>query len=254
MKHSTSRRMPLIIFGFFAILLSLMMLPASTAHAERPYTDCSPKEIHPIYWKATLRGSIRVQIQETKQTKTIDRGTRVTVTNYNPVGKNTVMLEDGTHFKVSISALNIYDHACTKGDFTKKTKTAFVNSRALRSKTNWMIWVSTDRQSLNVFRGSSRHWVLVKKFDCSTGMANWATPLGRKTIIRKERAVYSEEFESWLIYFLEFGGSGIHKWPGPHATEFIGREPCSHACVRLRQAPAIWVYKHVPVGTRLFIY
>ena len=85
-------------------------------------------------------------------------------------------------------------------------------------------------------------------------MANWATPLGRKTIIRKERAVYSEEFESWLIYFLEFGGSGIHKWPGPHATEFIGREPCSHACVRLRQAPAIWVYKHVPVGTRLFIY
>ena len=157
MKHSTSRRMPLIIFGFFAILLSLMMLPASTAHAERPYTDCSPKEIHPIYWKATLRGSIRVQIQETKQTKTIDRGTRVTVTNYNPVGKNTVMLEDGTHFKVSISALNIYDHACTKGDFKKKTKTAFVNSRALRSKTNWMIWVSTDRQSLNVFRGSSRH-------------------------------------------------------------------------------------------------
>lgn len=254
MNRSISRRIPLILFCFLAIMLSIILLPASKAHAERPYTKCTPQEIHPIYWKATLRGTVKVKILETKRKKTIDRGTHVKVTKYNPVGRNTVMLADGTHFKVSINALNIYEHACTPGDFTKKTKTAFVNSRPLRSKTNWLIWVSTDRQSLNIFRGKNRHWVFVRKYDCSTGMANWATPLGRKTIIRKEKSVYSEEFESWLIYFLEFGGSGIHKWPGPNVDKFIGREPCSHACIRLRRSASLWVYKHIPVGTRLFVY
>lgn len=254
MNRSTSRRISLLLFCFLAIILSMMMLPASKAFAEKPYVDCSPKEIHPIYWKATLRGTAKVEILETKRMKTVDHGTHVLVTNYNPVGRNTVMLEDGTHFRISINALSIYEHACTKGDFTKRTKTAFVNSKALRSKTGWLIWVSTDRQSLNIFKGQNRHWVFVRKYDCSTGMANWSTPLGRKVVKRKERVIYSEEFESYLWFFLEFGGSGIHKWPGPNVNKYIGREPCSHACVRLRQSAAIWVYKHIPVGTRLFIY
>ncbi len=248
-----SKKLSLSLFFLFAAVL-FCVAPAGTAYAEKPYVSCSPKEIHPIYWKATIRGNVRVKIKETKQYVTIDHGTEVIVTKYQVKGKNTVMLKDGRHFNVSAGNLNIYDDACTPGDFKRSTKTAFVNSRSLKSKTDWMIWVSTDRQSLNVFRGYNHHWTLVKRFNCSTGMANWSTPLGRKTVRHKFQSVYSEQFESTLYYFLEFGGSGIHKWPGPNARDGIGKKPCSHACVRVYKRPAIWLYKHIPVGTLLYVY
>lgn len=252
MKYLT-RHLPYALLCFVAAIL-LCFIPAQTAHAEKPYVNCSPKEIHPIYWKATIRGDVKVRIKETGKNTTLDHGTKVTVTDYKLKGRNTVMLSDGTHCYVHSSNLNIYEDACTPGDFYKATKTAFVNSRTLRSKTNWLIWVSTDRQSLNIFRGSNRHWVFYRKYDCSTGMANWSTPLGRKRVRFKVKSQYSEEFESWLNWFLEFGGSGIHQWPGPHASKYMGRVPCSHACIRVYRSAAIWMYKHIPKNTLLYVY
>ena len=249
-----ARQLKLALICLSASMVLSAFLPAQTVLAEKPCTSCSPKEIHPIYWKATLRGTVRVKILETKKKVTIPYGTQVIVTKYKLKGKNTCMLKNGTHFRVPLSNLSIYEHACTPGDFTKKTKTAFVNSRTLRSKTGWLIWVSTDRQSLNIFRGSNRKWVFYKKFNCSTGMANWSTPLGRRKIRQKIRSQYSEEFDSWLNYFLEFGGSGIHQWPGPNPSQYMGKEPCSHACIRLYRMNAIWCYKHIPVGTTLYVY
>lgn len=252
MKFLT-RSMTLTLLCFFAAIL-FCLIPAQDVHAEAPYVTCNPKEIHPIFWKATIRGDVRVRIKETGKNTTLDHGTKVTVTNYKVKGKNTVMLEDGTHCNVHSSNLSIYEDACTPGDFTKATKTAFVNSRSLRSKTDWLIWVSTDRQSLNVFRGSNRNWVFFRKYDCSTGMANWSTPLGKKRVRDKIRSQYSEQFDSWLNYFLEFGGSGIHQWPGPNASQSMGKTPCSHACIRLYRKAAIWMYKHIPKNTLLFVY
>lgn len=253
MRHF-SKYISRILFCFLAAGMLLAAVPARTVYAEAPYTNCSPKKIHPIYWKATIRGTFDAKIMETGKTTKLRHSQQVIVTSYAYKGNNTIMLKSGKHCRVHSSRLNIYDDACTPGDFTKRTKNAFVNSRTLKSKTKWLIWVSTDRQSLNVFRGSNRKWSLYKSFKCSTGMANWSTPLGRRTIKRKFRSVYSEEFDSHLAYFLEFGGSGIHVWPGPHEGQFIGKKPCSHACVRLGRKAAIWCYQHIPVKTLMYVY
>ena len=165
-----------------------------------------------------------------------------------------IMLKDGTHCYVPQSALYIFEDACTPGDYTKATKLSFVNSRRITSETEYMIWVSTDMQSLNVFTGYNRHWQLVKSFKCSSGMAGYATPLGSRRIVVKMPVCHSDQWDSNLQYFLSFGGSGIHKWPGGGAGENLGVRPCSHGCVRLGTNAAIWMFKHIPVNTRFLVY
>ena len=254
MQRLNTRRLFILFLSLAAAVFLSALLPVQKVHAESPYRSCNPKDIHPIYWKATIRGTFDATIMETHKKTTLRHSQKVIITSYKYKGMNTIKLASGKHCRVHSSRLNVYEPACTPGDFTKATKTAFVNSRTLKSKTKWLIWVSTDRQSFNIFRGSNKHWVFYRKYDCSTGMANFATPLGRRTIRRKIRSYYSEEFESWLNYFLEFGGSGIHVWPGPHVGQYIGKEPCSHACIRLRREAAIWVYKHIPVNTLLYVH
>ena len=89
---------------------------------------------------------------------TLKKGKTVLLISYNRKGSKKIMLKDGTRCSVPRSAVTAYEDACTKGDYSKQTKIDFVNSRTLRSKTKYLIWVSTDMQSLTLFQGSNKHW------------------------------------------------------------------------------------------------
>ena len=238
----------LFLAAFFSLTMSF------SAFAERPYKTCSPKEVHPIWWEATMNRNIALTVSETNKTVRLDAGDEVTVTNFSRTGTNIIMLEDGTHCRVNRSEFTVTGDACTPGDYSKQTKINFVNSRRLVSRTKYMIWVSTDMQSLNVFTGSNRNWTMIKSYKCSTGMFGYETPIGTKTITDKVPVFHSVEWGSNLQYFVSFGGSGIHKWPGGGSVGSLGVEPCSHACVRLAGSAAKWIYKHIPIGTKLLVY
>ena len=253
MLQFTGARVRSVLFLLFAAAL-LSFLPADHAYAERPYKRCTPDEVHPIWWKAEIRYDEKVKIRETRSTETLEKGTKVTVVSSNVTGAREIMLKDGTHCSVPQSALYIYEDEFTPGEYTKATKLNFVNSRRITSETDYMIWVSTDMQSLNVFTGYNRHWQLVKSFKCSSGMAGYSTPLGSRRIVAKMPVCHSDQWDSNLQYFLSFGGSGIHKWPGSGAGENLGVRPCSHGCVRLGTNAAIWMFKHIPVNTRFLVY
>ena len=242
---------------FAALLLALvvfLLVPAGYAHAEPPYKKCTPGEVHPIWWKAALRYDVQTKVIETREKITLHQGKKVTLVYKRNSKRKKIMLDDGTHCFVPPNSLNVIEDACTDGDYSKQTKIAFVNSRRLISKTKYLIWVSTDMQSLNIFTGSNRKWEFLKSYKCSTGMAGYETPIGLRYIVAKMDVCHSIQWESDLPYFLSFGGSGIHRWPGGSMRGKIGKHPCSHSCIRLSQSPAVWVYRHIPVGTRLLIY
>ena len=85
-------------------------------------------------------------------------------------------------------------------------------------------------------------------------MADYPTPIGLRSIVAKMRVCHSEKWGSNLQYFLSFGGSGIHQWPGGGAGKNLGKHPCSHSCIRLGRKQSQWMYKNIPVKTRLLIY
>ena len=234
--------------------LLLFLVPAARTYAEGPYKNCNPSEVHPIWWKATIRYDVSGRIEETGERVNLESGDKVTVVSYDRTGSKRIMLKDGTHTTVSANAVEVYEDACTPGDYSRETKTRFVNSRKLTSKTKYLIWVSTDMQSLNIFTGSNRNWTLYKSYKCSTGMAGYETPIGLRAIYEKMPVCHSIQWESDLRNFLSFGGSGIHKWPGGGMAGNIGEHPCSHACIRLGAGPSLKVYRMIPVGTRLLVY
>lgn len=237
-------------------VMALSLIPSHKAYAEGPYLSCDPSEVHPIWWKATVNYDLTTTVMETGEKVNLKRGDKVTLVSYNRIGVKTIMLDEDEeeHCKVPQNAVTAYEDACTPGDYKKNTKVRFVNSKKINSQTEYMIWVSTNMQSLNVFKGSNRNWELVKSFRCSTGMAGYDTPIGYKVIQSKQLIFHSVQWGSNLQYFMSFGGSGIHKWPGVGIEGNIGRHPCSHACVRLGRSAATWCYQNIPVGTRLLVY
>ena len=74
-----------------------------------------------------------------------------------------------------------------------------------------------------------------------------STPLGNFTI----KAKYPNY--GGLAYYMEFSGSGFHRWPGV-GVESIGTHTQSHGCIRMTQNDVIWMYNNLPVGTRVWIY
>lgn len=255
MQQFSGTRFRLILFILFAAVM-ISLIPANHAFAEGPYKKCDPDEVHPIWWKAKVNYDITVKVPGVKGRIALDKGDEVKIVSYNRTGPKEIMLDDDEDMIATVpaNAVTAYADACTPGDYKKKTKINFVNSKKITSQTDYMIWVSTDMQSLNVFEGSNRNWDLIKSFPCSTGMAGYPTPIGSKTIMFKQLVYHSALWGSNLQYFLSFGGSGIHKWPGPGIEGNIGVHPCSHACVRLGRSAATWMYQNIPVGTRLLVY
>ena len=228
--------------GFLLFIVILFLGMTVPAVWETPAAE----QIHTIYWKATLRRTIKVN------KVTLKKGTPVVVINRSyHSGTGSKVRYRNLVFRVSNSALSYKGDLATitKGDYSTEAKEAFINSRKKAvSKTSWLIWVSLDKQRVNVFRGQKGSWDLVKVFKCSTGKANTPTVAGWNTIDVKRKYV------SGCKYYTEVNGSGIHKWPGSMNKKVLGYHTASHSCIRLYENSAKWIYDHVPRKTKVLVY
>ena len=226
-------------FLFIVILLLGMTVQAA-------WDTPAAEQVHTIYWKASLRRSVKVN------KLTLKKGTPVVVINrsYHSGTRSKVRYRDLV-FSISNSALSYKGDLTTisKGDYSTQVKEAFINGRKkAASKTSWLIWVSLDKQRVNVFRGQQGAWDLVKVFKCSTGKAHTPTVAGWNTIDVKRKYV------SGCKYYTEVNGSGIHKWPGTVNKKVLGYHTASHSCIRLYENSAKWIYDHVPRKTKVLVY
>ncbi len=205
------------------------------------------EQVHTIYWQAVMRATYskgNVKLKKGKKVVVVDR-------NYRG-GKSGVRVGDKT-VRVPNGYLSFVKDLCTgaQGDYSKETKLWYVNERRnLTSPTKVLIWVSLDKQRVNVFNGSKGNWELVKVMPCSTGKVDSPSKAGL------HRCDFVTKVFRNCVYYVEYAGSGIHKWARSDYKDIkkIGKHTVSQSCIRLRTHHAKWLYKHTPVKTTILVW
>lgn len=245
-----------IFIAFVLLVLSCaMFLSAHPAKAE----EIQP--VHGIYWIGKMRTDKKATING--QSVYLKKKEKVLVVSrpYDRQG-NSIVEKDGVRIPVPYNSISYITDACTinQGDYNTTTKEYFVNvQHHLTSKTRYLIWASLDKQRLNLFEGSGNggDWKLIRVSKCSSGSAQSPSRTGFGMDIGFKKRVYrysNPTFSATVQYFMEFSGSGFHKWAGGGRKKNLGKHPVSHSCIRLEKKHAIWMYKNVPAHTRVVVY
>ena len=101
-----------------------------------------------------------------------------------------------------------------------------------------------DRQLTLLIRDGRVERVL----GASTGAPGFETPPGSYTVFRKEDRSWSVPYKVWLPWASYFvGGIAFHESPD------VPGYPASHGCVRTPQFDAQWLYRQIPIGTRVTV-
>ena len=273
----------IIVLGMLAAAFSLT---ASAAPGDEILEETAAEiaeetgttQVQTIRWEATLTNKVQVTTIETdelpEQTIRLQSGTKLTVVQrdyHEQKGISLCELEDGGRCWIANKFLHLTKALCTgaEGDYDKKTKEAFVNGMKIkRRKGDKLIWISLDKQRVNVFQGKKGNWKLIKTFLCSSGAVDTPTfdqtfrkktgslPYYTTYKIQKKQHDVQYGTNSVLFFYSFIYGYGIHKWPGTGRKQYIGKEPVSHSCVRLSKKNALWVYddENIPVGTTVYVW
>ena len=230
--------------------------------------------VRTIYWKAKLTKGVKNAkvVRNTKNTRDtkigkkvkIKKGTKVTIIQrdyHEKKGVSQCMLKNGREVYIKNKYLKITKPLCTGkyGDYTTATKEAYVNGTAndagtgrIQSATQYLIWISLDKQRVNVFNLVGGRWKWMYAYKTSTGKAD-APTLDQSFKLRFVVQWKKDKVEG-LKYYTAFYGSGIHKFPGGGMNKVIGIKPVSHSCVRIPEANAVWIYNNIPVKTRVWVW
>ncbi len=267
MKRRMFKLHMVALISVFTLSLGLLSVESSAEPKDEKYQDIADRiaeetntpGVKTIWWKAKTTAKIKTTNTKTEETIKLKKGTKLTIVQrdyHEMAGVSQCMLKDGTECYIANKYLKIIKPLATgsKGDYSEETKLAYVNNQSISSKTDTLVWISLDKQRVNVFKGSKNNWELVRAMKTSTGKEDAPTlDVSFKSyyeIQKKQISVNS------LQYYTFFYGSGMHKWPGPGMKKYIGKRPMSHSCVRLSTKDAKWVYdnENVPLKSRVWIW
>ncbi len=99
--------------------------------------------------------------------------------------------------------------------------------------------------------------ISIATYSVSTGTKNRPTPIGRFSILSKQKRAWSKIGKLWMPWWMQVTrqGVGIHElpeWPNgkKEGADHLGK-PASHGCIRLGIGAAKQVYDWTPLGTRV---
>lgn len=221
-------------------------------------TVSAAKSVHPIYYSAKITRKTglyeKFRKDETKQ-GTIKPGKKVTIIYRR--WKQSLVSYEGKKYYIYNGAMRVNGQSYTKNDYSTQAKELFINSKGYKSKSKYLIWISTYTQRVNVFQGSKGNWKLIRSEKCVTGKMSTYTPLGEFDVTKKKYAhYYGRNFYKHLTYFR--GNNKMHTRParrkgGKYLNATMGK-PLSNGCVRLTDSLAKWVYKNVPKKATVLVY
>ena len=159
----------------------------------------------------------------------------------------------GEVITIKRSKLNFLQQITTGGiKYTKSTAERFINSRNIKSKTNYLVWINKNTQTFYVFEKENGMWKCIKRWNCATGSYQYSKACDYHNSFSKE--IYRKQVSFQNIYrymhYTSPGGSGIH---GLLEQKKLGY-PQSHQCIRLTSANRDWVWDNLPEGTRVVLY
>ena len=234
----------------FSVVMLLMLAMTMVFSTGTIFAKAPRKEkVHTIYWRAVLRRDIK------KGKKVIaEAGSKVVVINrYYGNGSSVIICGDEDEkVKVPNSWLSFQKDLTTiekEGDYSEETKEAFINKKTgVRGNEKYLIWVSLDKQRVNIFRASGKEWRLHRVYKCSTGGVHTPTRACWTTV------GFKRPWFDNLKWYTEVVGGGMHKWPGRINPAIYGKHVASHGCIRLSEKDAHEAYEMIPVGTRALVY
>jgi len=235
--------------------------------------NAGTQTVRTVYWTAKLRSNVKGRVVRNLSNPSdtsigtkvkIKKNTKVTIIQrdyHEKAGVSQCMLSNGRQVYIKNKYLAMKKPLCTgkTGDYTEATKEAYVNGTAndagtgrIVSKTNFLIWVSLDKQRVNVFMLEGGRWALKYVWKTSTGKVD------APTLDQSFKANYKVQKKGETVLGLKWYtfvyGSGIHKFPGKGMNKVIGIRPVSHSCIRIPEAGARWIFDTVPVGSRVWIW
>lgn len=234
-----------------SVMMCMMVGGVFTASAEVPIPAKEPGEkvqkVKTLAWTAKLRRSVKTKYG------TYKAGTKVIVVR---PGRKCIVQIGKHQYKIGKSALRLISGivtSVTDGDYNVTTKLAYVNRKKIASRTKFLIWVSLDKQRVNVYYGKAYKWKLIRVMRCTTGRGS-STPIGYFTIGWKEHPYKT------LTNYMEYSGSGFHKWPHtvPGCKKLIGNVVTntlgSYGCIRVDKKDSYWMFAKIPVHTKVVIF
>ncbi len=128
------------------------------------------------------------------------------------------------------------------GPVTQRALAAAKRPIPLRRGRGTRVEILLDRQLLLLVRQGRVSRVV----HASTGKRGFATPAGKYAVFRKSRRARSIPYKVWLPYASYFvRGIAVHQSPS------VAVRPASHGCVRVTRFDAKWLFRRMPVGTRV---
>lgn len=147
-----------------------------------------------------------------------------------------------------------------ENDYDRRTKEIWVNAKGYSSATQYLIWINTTYQKVNIFEGSAGNWTLIHTFLCGTGAPGTPTPVGVYT-------VWARSSHGWttgtynvrpIVNFKTGSGYAFHSRlynPGhTYLTDPSIGFPVSHGCIRMYDEDVQWIYDHVPNETTVVVF
>jgi lipoprotein-anchoring transpeptidase ErfK/SrfK len=174
--------------------------------------------------------------------------------------ENTYLIQktNGTQMWVASNNISIPSNPVTNTKYLdKKQLETYVNvTSSFVSNTKYFTWVDLNRQRVNVFIGSTGHWVLLKTYSCASG--NNVTPSKRGLFTVQDKG-YSFVTESKLLvkYWTQYSGdyllhSILLTASGNVYDGMVGKR-ASHGCIRMPLDMAKWYFETIPKGSLIWV-
>lgn len=130
-----------------------------------------------------------------------------------------------------------------------------VNQEGITSRTDYLIWVSKSDFTVKVYKGSRYNWECIKTAPCAIGAP------GTPTIEGQFEYQYPGgywDYGSYYVYptMMFYGGYALHstlRATGGGVWDDRVGVMISHGCVRLHPNDIEWIYKLIPIGTRIYV-
>ncbi len=130
-----------------------------------------------------------------------------------------------------------------------------VNREGIYSRTNYLVWVSKSDYRVKLYQGSQYNWECILDAPCAIGAP------GTPTIEGQFEYQYNGGIWSYPNFYVSptlvfYGGYALHStlraWGGGMYDDSVG-VMISHGCVRLHPKDIDFIYKTIPIGTKVYV-
>ena len=144
-----------------------------------------------------------------------------------------------------------------KSAFNEIKEAMTEKAQSMTSKTKWLILCDTKNYFVGVFKGSQGNWKMVRFIYVAVGKPSTPTKKGTFRLRKKKKKFFATNVR--CKYCSSFKGSYyFHSWPyywnGKKVYSPVLGKQVSHGCVRMATDDAKYIYKKVPLKTKVVVY